>query len=544
MTNSIESKCPKCGASIPENAPHGLCPKCVLGSADTPVAGETSPRGKTPPPALEELAPHFPDLEILELIGAGGMGAVYRARQPNLDRNVALKVLSHELAEDPAFAERIGREARVLAKLSHPNIVGVFDSGTKGHYPFLLMEYVDGVNLRQAMQSGGFSARETLTLVEDVCSALKFAHEKGILHRDIKPENVLIDSQGQVKIADFGIAKIVGVDAKQDMTLTMTGSILGSPQYMAPEQIETPGDVDQRADIYSLGVVLYEMLTGELPLGRFALPSEKTRLDARIDEIVLRTLEKERELRYQTVSDVKTEVQSIHDPTDHTESETSFFLSQLLPGARLAFWCSMIVLAILAFDVLDILLSPDSTDGTGRVMHLSIAAIILGTISGIYRGMHQAFTQHRTSNWSGKPFPKTFLRVTMLLCAFVSLGVMVWVIVVMVSTHGGEESHSESAAFVDDAKKRMYQIAEKQPRVDLELTVAPRFVATFELVEKDAGVRVISSNVDEFVRISHGRIRGTRIQPRSLTANAPAGFFAVNFRPSNSQRNHHGFLYV
>jgi len=257
------------------------------------------------------LAPHFPDLEILALIGTGGMGAVYKARQPNLDRFVALKVLSCDLVGDPAFAERFGREARVLAKLSHPNIVAVYDSGTKGPYSYLIMEYVDGVNLRQAMRTGGFSPAEALTLVEDVCSALKFAHEKGILHRDIKPENVLIDSDGQVKIADFGIAKIVAIEERHDVTLTFTGSILGSPYYMAPEQIESPGDVDQRADIYSLGVVLYEMLTGELPLGRFALPSRKVRLDARIDEIVLRTLEKEREARFQSADEVKTRVEAV-----------------------------------------------------------------------------------------------------------------------------------------------------------------------------------------------------------------------------------------
>jgi len=310
-TNSEEAKCPKCGASIPEDAPQQLCPACVLIHAETLASGEASPGRKDPPQSLDELSPHFPDLEILELIGTGGMGSVYKARQPHLDRLVALKVLSHDLAGDPAFAERFGREARVLAKLSHPNIVAVYDSGTKGPFCYLLMEYVDGVNLRQAMRSGGFSPTESLTVVEDICAALKFAHGKGILHRDIKPENVLIDADGEVKIADFGIAKLVDMEDQHDVTLTFTGSILGSPQYMAPEQIESPGDVDQRADIYSLGVVLYEMLTGELPLGRFALPSEKVQLDARIDEIVLRTLEKEREARFQSADEVRTSVEAV-----------------------------------------------------------------------------------------------------------------------------------------------------------------------------------------------------------------------------------------
>ena len=310
MKQSNQPICPKCAAIIPDEAPGGLCPKCALEGAAT-VSKTTSGGRHITPPGIEEIAPHFPDLEILELLGAGGMGAVYKARQPQLDRFVALKILSHHLADDPAFVERFNREARVLGRLSHPNIVGIHDFGTAGPYCYLLMEYVDGVNLRQAMRAGRFTPTEALEMVQHLCSALKFAHEEGILHRDIKPENILIDSKGRVKIADFGIAKLVGEDRQQDFTLTLQGSVLGSPHYMAPEQIETPGDVDQRADIYSLGVVLYEMLTGGLPIGRFALPSEKAEMDARIDHIVMRTLEKEREARYQSAGEVGTEVAAL-----------------------------------------------------------------------------------------------------------------------------------------------------------------------------------------------------------------------------------------
>ena len=275
------------------------------------------------------------------------MGAVYKARQPQLDRFVALKILSHDLAGDPAFVERFNREARVLARLSHPNIVGIHDFGTAGPYCYLLMEYVDGVNLRQAMRAGRFTPTEALAMVQHLCSALKFAHEEGILHRDIKPENILIDSKGRVKIADFGIAKLVGEDRQHDVTLTLQGSVLGSPHYMAPEQIETPGDVDQRADIYSLGVVLYEMLTGELPIGRFALPSEKAAMDARIDDIVMRTLEKEREARYQSAGEVGTEVEAVtknpaplrHEGrrrvTENREPPASAWLPPILTGISL-----------------------------------------------------------------------------------------------------------------------------------------------------------------------------------------------------------------
>ncbi len=306
---SESSICPTCHFPIPLDAPSALCPACTLERAASVPHTGTGGR-HTPPPSIEEISLHFPELEILELIGVGGMGAVYKARQPQLDRTVALKILSLELAQEPTFVERFSREAKVLARLSHPNTVSIFDFGTAGPFCFLLMEYVDGVNLRQAMRTGGFTPSEALALVGDMCSALQFAHEEGILHRDIKPENVLIDSKGRVKIADFGIAKLLGPAAPKDVTLTLHGAILGSPHYMAPEQIETPGDVDQRADIYSLGVVLYEMLTGELPLGRFALPSEKIAMDARIDEIVLRTLARERKARFQTAGEVRTEVEA------------------------------------------------------------------------------------------------------------------------------------------------------------------------------------------------------------------------------------------
>ena len=311
MNDSTQSSCPRCGTPISVDAPQGLCPKCVLGAVATDAPSSNRHAGRIPPPTVEEVAAHFPELEVVELIGAGGMGAVYKARQPKLDRFVALKILASDLAEDPTFAERFNREARVLARLNHPHIVAVFDFGTQGPYFYLLMEYVDGVNLREAMQEGGFSAGDCLTLVQDICDALKFAHEEGILHRDIKPENVLIDSRGRVKIADFGLAKMVGQDEPDNVTLTGQGAVLGTLHYMAPEQLETPQDVDQRADIFSLGVVFYELLTGELPIGRFAPPSESSPMDPRLDDVVMRALERKREQRYQHVAEIKTEVEAI-----------------------------------------------------------------------------------------------------------------------------------------------------------------------------------------------------------------------------------------
>ncbi len=172
------------------------------------------------------------------------------------------------------------------------------------------MEFVDGVNLRRLLDTGKLASEEALAIVPQVCDALQYAHDHGVVHRDIKPENVLLDKEGRVKIADFGVAKLVGRDAS-DLTLTGAGQIMGTPQYMAPEQIEHPLEVDHRADIYSLGVVFYQMLTGELPLGRFAPPSKKVQIDVRLDEVVLRALEKEPERRYQQVSEIKTRVETI-----------------------------------------------------------------------------------------------------------------------------------------------------------------------------------------------------------------------------------------
>jgi serine/threonine protein kinase len=288
--------------------------------------------GRTIPP-LEEIAAAFPHLEILGLLGHGGMGVVYKVRQPALDRTVALKILLPELGRDPAFAERFAREARVLGKLNHPNIVTVFEHGERGGFFYLLMEYVDGVNLRQAMHAGRFTPEQALALVPGICDALQAAHAQGIWHRDIKPENILLDAAGGVKIADFGIARIVG-DPQRDFTLTRTGNALGSVAYMAPEQHEKPHDVDHRADIYSLGVVLYEMLTGELPLGRFPAPSRRAEVNARVDEIVLRTLEKERELRQQSADEVKTEVQGAAIAASHGNSPapTPKLVSDRLPS--------------------------------------------------------------------------------------------------------------------------------------------------------------------------------------------------------------------
>ena len=311
---SQENRCPGCGAELTDDTPQGLCPACLLkrgleSQTGFSGAGQASAADYVPPTPAE-LAPLFPDLEILELVGRGGMGVVYKARQKQLDRFVALKILSPKIGQDPAFSERFVREARAMARLSHPHIVAVFDFGQTKDLFYFLMEFVDGVNLRTLLDSGSLSPQQALAIVPQVCDALQYAHNSGIVHRDIKPENILLDKNGRVKIADFGLVKLVGQETR-DFTLTAAGQIMGTPHYMAPEQFEHPQDVDHRADIYSLGVVFYQMLTGELPMGRFAPPSKKVQVDVRLDEVVLRALEKEPSLRYQQAGEIKTEVEGI-----------------------------------------------------------------------------------------------------------------------------------------------------------------------------------------------------------------------------------------
>ncbi|MEM7478416.1 MAG: serine/threonine-protein kinase, partial [Planctomycetota bacterium] len=275
-----------------------------------------SEEGKTPtatfePPSINRLAELFPKLEILELLGVGGMGAVYKARQEGLDRVVALKILPEEFGYDVTFALRFTREARTLAKLSHPNIVSVYEFGNVGESYYFLMEFVDGATLRDVVSAGQLAPEHALAIVPNLCDALQFAHDKAVIHRDIKPENILVAKDGSVKIADFGLSRILSEEGSQPVQLTRTHQVMGTPQYMAPEQFEGKGGVDHRADIYSLGVVFYEMLTGELPIGRFAPPSSKVEVDVRLDEVVLRTLEKEPDRRYQAASHIKSDVQLI-----------------------------------------------------------------------------------------------------------------------------------------------------------------------------------------------------------------------------------------
>jgi len=249
--------------------------------------------------------------KVEEVIGRGGMGTVYRATQLSLGRPVALKVLTSDLATDPQFLERFHREADILSRLSHPNIVTVFERGEVDGQPYLVMEFVEGgTSLRDVVRRGQLDPGEALRVVSSVLSALQHAHEKGIVHRDIKPENVLLARGDIVKVADFGLSRLLDLDQTR---LTRTHLVLGTYEYMAPEQREHAREADERSDLYATGVVLYEMLTGELPIGRFELPSGKRpkECDRRIDILIERSLDKDPAHRYQAASEMADAVSAI-----------------------------------------------------------------------------------------------------------------------------------------------------------------------------------------------------------------------------------------
>ncbi len=313
MRDAAKAVCSGCGKELPAEAPAGLCPRCLMAmNAATQTAFDDEAPGAVrhaQPPSPEQIAKHFPQLEILECLGRGGMGVVYKARQKSLNRLVALKILAPGREQDAAFASRFSSEAQLLAKLSHPNIVTIHDFGQADGLFYLMMEFVDGVTLRQLMASGRVSAREALAIVPQICDALQFAHDHDIVHRDIKPENILMDRLGRVKVADFGLARLVGEEAARGTG--EAGKIVGTPNYMAPEQVERPGEVDHRADIYALGVVLYQMLTGELPEKKLQAPSKKVLVDVRLDEVVLRALEKDPGRRYGQASELRTQLETI-----------------------------------------------------------------------------------------------------------------------------------------------------------------------------------------------------------------------------------------
>lgn len=289
---------------MPETPPPGA----------TPTGFQRNPSGgiRWQPPTPEELALLLPGYEIECLLGRGGMGAVYKGLQKALDRPVAIKILPPDLDDaDGSFAERFKNEARLMAKMDHPAIVAVFDFGVmSAGQLYFVMAFIDGTDVaRMISEQGCLPAEHALAVTAHVCDALAYAHARGVVHRDIKPANVLINMEGQVKVADFGLAKAADAEGAG---LTKTGLAMGTPDYVAPEALILGADVDGRADLYAVGVMLYQMLTGVVPRGAWkdacvVVPG----LDRRFDDIIDRAMQTDPSDRYQSAEELRRDLDVI-----------------------------------------------------------------------------------------------------------------------------------------------------------------------------------------------------------------------------------------
>lgn len=279
----------------------------------------TDPAMSWSPPPPEELHRLLPQYEIISLIGRGGMGAVYQARQGHLDRDVAIKLLPEGLArkeEGPLYEARFEQEARAMARLDHSAIVPVYDFGrTERGELYFVMQHVDGTDLgcHLKLRGGRMPQAEALAIVLQVLDGLEYAHGQGIVHRDIKPGNVLINREGRAKLADFGLAKRFD-DAAQpsEAALTMSRVTVGTPDFVAPEVLEGAGTPDHRVDLYAVGVMLYQLLTGKVPRGAFEPPSGLVPgIDPRLDGIVARAMAANPDRRHGSAAELRGELSAL-----------------------------------------------------------------------------------------------------------------------------------------------------------------------------------------------------------------------------------------
>ena len=304
--------CPRCGQTQPERVLlGGLCPSCVAGSVREDLLSLAGPVAEE----KEPLSISVPGYEVEELIGGGGMGEVYRATSMTDGNVVALKVVAGRLTRDPEVTVRFELEVAALSQLDHPNVVRVLDHGvTESGRHYLVMEFVDGCDLRRLLRAQRLEMRAAFDVFRKVCSGVAHAHERGLAHRDLKPANILIGKDGTVKVADFGLAKTLA-DTVVGYGFTQTRDTFGTPYYVAPEVTRDAGAADARSDVYALGVLLYELLTGAVPMGQFTPLSEKTGLDRRIDGIVSRALADDPARRLGSVAELASAVEEIAE--DH-----------------------------------------------------------------------------------------------------------------------------------------------------------------------------------------------------------------------------------
>ncbi len=253
--------------------------------------------------------------ELIEEVGKGGMATVYRAYQPNVDRYVAVKVIHRAIASDTSNLERFQREARLVTRLEHPHLLPIYDYNGENDPPYIVMRYLDSGTLKEVLDQGRLPNEEVVYMMRQIASALDYAHRRGVIHRDIKASNIMIDAEGNAFLTDFGIARMT----ETSQGLTQTGYAVGTPGYMAPEQGMGSENVDGRADIYSLGVMLFQMLTGQMPynaetplatiLKHINDPIPRASAIDRdippaVDEVIAKAMAKKPEDRYQSASDL------------------------------------------------------------------------------------------------------------------------------------------------------------------------------------------------------------------------------------------------
>ncbi len=274
------------------------------------------------PLTIEELQVYFPQYEILTFIAAGGMGAVYLANQKSIDRKVAIKVLPQELSSDEEFSAQFRAEAKVMSRVNHPNLVGFFDFGEVAGMLFIVMEFVDGKSLHHSAHGDAISPNVALDIVIGLSEGVKHAHDAGIIHRDIKPANVLLDQKATPKLGDFGLARPVEESEAGKV-------IFGTPGYTAPEVVKNPESIDERADIFSIGAILYELVTGHLPQDSYTPPSKEQKMHADFDKIVKKAILPDPDLRYGDMDDFLVALNNLKEKLDSGDAEEELIVSNV-----------------------------------------------------------------------------------------------------------------------------------------------------------------------------------------------------------------------